>query len=164
MAARCRTLGGHTTFTADEETVDGLETTFDLLPAIWKWDKIYWPLSCRRFCLKLKMWLYFILFLDDVIRMTSSNGNIFHFTCQLQRPVTPSFWCFFDLRLNKRLSKGSRCHWFETPSCSLWWHRNDATDSWNSLPRKTAICTFISLHRANIRAAADDLVPCATNH
>ena len=33
-----------------------------------------------------------------------------------QRPVTRSFDIFFDLRLNKRLSKQSRGWWFETPS------------------------------------------------
>ena len=33
-----------------------------------------------------------------------------------QRPVTRSFVVFFDLRLNKRLSKQSRGWWFETPS------------------------------------------------
>ena len=49
--------------------------------------------------------------------MTSSNGNIFRVTGPLcgeftgpgefptQRPVTRSFEVFFDLRLNKRLSK-----------------------------------------------------------
>ena len=41
-----------------------------------------------------------------------------------QRPVTRSFDVFFDLRLNKRLSKQSRRWWFGTPSCSLWCHRN----------------------------------------
>ena len=41
-----------------------------------------------------------------------------------QRPVTRSFDVFFDLRLNKRLSKQSWGWWFETPSCSLWRHRN----------------------------------------
>ena len=42
-----------------------------------------------------------------------------------QRPVTQKLWCFFDLRLNKRLSKQSRGWWFETPSCPLWRHRNE---------------------------------------
>ena len=42
-----------------------------------------------------------------------------------QRPVTRSFDIFFDLRLNKRLSKQSICRWFETPSRSLWRHCND---------------------------------------
>ena len=41
-----------------------------------------------------------------------------------QRPVTRSFDVFFDLRLNKRLSKQSGDWWFETPSCSLWRHSN----------------------------------------
>ena len=31
-----------------------------------------------------------------------------------------SFDVFFDLCLNKRLSKPSQCWWFGTPSCSLW--------------------------------------------
>ena len=39
-----------------------------------------------------------------------------------QRPLTRSFHVFFDLRLNKRLSKHSWVWWFETPSCSLWRH------------------------------------------
>ena len=38
-----------------------------------------------------------------------------------QKPVKQTF-VFFDLRLNKRLSKQSRCRWFETPSLSLWRH------------------------------------------
>ena len=41
-----------------------------------------------------------------------------------QRPVTRSFDVFFDIRLNKRLSKQPRRRWFETPSHSLWRHCN----------------------------------------
>ena len=41
-----------------------------------------------------------------------------------QRPVTRCFDVFFDLRLNKRLSKQSWGWWFETPSCALWRHCN----------------------------------------
>ena len=64
--------------------------------------------------------------------MTSSNGNIFRVTGPLcgeftgpgefptQRPVTRSFDVFFDLRLNKRLSKQPWGWWFEMPSWSLW--------------------------------------------
>ena len=64
--------------------------------------------------------------------MTSSNGNIFRVTGPLcgeftgpgefpaQRPVTRSFDVFFDLRLNKWLSKQPWGWWFETPSWSLW--------------------------------------------
>ena len=42
-----------------------------------------------------------------------------------QRPVTRSFDVFFDLRLNKRLSKQWWSWWFETPSPPLWRHRNE---------------------------------------
>ena len=41
-----------------------------------------------------------------------------------QRPVTPSFDVFFDLRLNKRLSKQSWGWWFETLSRPFWRHCN----------------------------------------
>ena len=41
-----------------------------------------------------------------------------------QRPVTRSFEVFFDLRLNKRLSKQWWGWWFETLSHPLWRHRN----------------------------------------
>ena len=64
--------------------------------------------------------------------MTSSSGNIFRVTGPLcgeftgpgefptQRPVTWSFDVFFDLRLNKRLTKQPWGWWFETTSWSLW--------------------------------------------
>ena len=41
-----------------------------------------------------------------------------------QRPVTRSFDVFFDLHPDKRLSKQWWGWWFETPSHSLWRHRN----------------------------------------
>ena len=45
-----------------------------------------------------------------------------------QRPLTRSFNVFFDLRLNKRLSKHLWGLWVETPSRSLWLHCNDRGD------------------------------------
>ena len=68
--------------------------------------------------------------LYDESVMTSSN--IFRVTGPLcgeltgpdeipaQRPVTRRYDVFFDLRLNKRLSKQPWGWWFETPSWSLW--------------------------------------------
>ena len=50
-----------------------------------------------------------------------------------QRPVTLSFDVFFDLRLNKRLSKQSWGWWFETLSRPSWRHRDvrgDNLDYW----------------------------------
>ena len=41
-----------------------------------------------------------------------------------QRPVTRSFDVFFDLHLNKRMSKQWWGWWFETLSRPLWRHRN----------------------------------------
>ena len=70
--------------------------------------------------------------------MTSSNGNIFRVTGHLcgestgnrwipaQRPVKRSFDVFFDLHLNKRLSKQSWGWWCETLSHPLWRHCNEA--------------------------------------
>ena len=73
----------------------------------------------------------------SISMMTSSNGNIFCVTGQLcgeftgpqwippaQRPVTRSFDVFFDLRLNKRLSKQTWAWWFEMLSRPLWHHCN----------------------------------------
>ena len=69
--------------------------------------------------------------------MTSSSGNIFgltsllcgEFTCHRWIPrkkvSDAELWFFFDLRLNKRLSKQSQGWWFETPPRSLWRHCND---------------------------------------
>ena len=83
-----------------------------------------------------------------VFMMTSSNGNMFHVTSfcagnspvtagnspvtgefPWHRPVTRSFDVFFDLRLNKRLSKQSRRRWFETPLRSFWRHCNVVPNS-----------------------------------
>ena len=47
-----------------------------------------------------------------------------------QRPVRRSFDVFFDLRLNKRLSKLSWGWWFETLPCPLWRHSNPCLGWW----------------------------------
>ena len=44
------------------------------------------------------------------------------------RPVTRSFYVFFDVRQNKWLSKQSWRRWFGTPSRSLWGHCNGSID------------------------------------
>ena len=75
--------------------------------------------------------------LSMVTMMTSSNGNIFRVTGHLCGKFTgprwisrtkasdAELWCFFDLRMNKRLSKQPWGWWFETLAWSLWRHRND---------------------------------------
>ena len=67
------------------------------------------------------------LWLDVIMGL---NGNIFRVTdtggFPSQRPLKGSFDVFFDMRLNKRLSKQSRRRWFETPSRSMWRHCNES--------------------------------------
>ena len=111
----------------------------------WK-DFAWGSFKCQRIShvawrqmLGLRFWYFLILVrsLQPIwIMMTSSNGNIFLVTGPLcgeftglgefpaQRPVTRSFDVFFDLRLNKRLSKQPWGWWFETPSWLLWRHCN----------------------------------------
>ena len=80
--------------------------------------------------------------LSGVCMMTSSNGTIFRVTGPLcgeftgpgefpaQRPLTRSFDVFFDLRLNKRLSKQPWGWWFETLLWSLWRQCNGKSWYW----------------------------------
>ena len=80
---------------------------------------------------KVKIFLHTVLFIDtrqiveilhnDRRRRTYSPVTGEFFT---QRPVTRSFDGFFDLRLNKRLSKQSWSWWFETLLHPLWRHCN----------------------------------------
>ena len=106
--------------------------------------------------------------------MTSSNGNIFwhddvikwkHFprywpfyegnspvTGEIpsQSPVTQSFDVFFDLRLNKWLSKQSKHRWFEMPPRSLWHHCNgERPKMWTYVVGVyNMVCSALFLQRA----------------
>ena len=92
--------------------------------------------------------------MTNLSMMTSSNGNIFRVTGHLcgeftgefpaQRPVTRGFDVFFDLCPNKRLSKQWWGWWFETPSWSLWCHRNGLAHNFGRIWR---YCTSRSLVR-----------------
>ena len=83
--------------------------------------------------------------------MLSSNGNILRVTGHFcagnnppppppppppQRPVTRSFDVFFDLCLNKCLSKQSWRQWFETPSRLLWRHSNANASAYHLNPSR----------------------------
>ena len=72
--------------------------------------------------------------------MTSSNFRVTGHLCgeftgpsefPTQRPATRSCDVFFDLRLNKRLSKQSWNWWFETLSRPLWRHCNEQPETTN---------------------------------
>ena len=64
-------------------------------------------------------WKHFLALLALCVGNSPVTGEF-----PAQRPVIRSFGVFFDLHLNKRLSKQSRRWWFETPSRSLWRHCN----------------------------------------
>ena len=60
--------------------------------------------------------------------MTSSNENFAALLALYDGNPSVSdaeIWIFFYLRLNKLLSKQSRSRWSETPSRSLWHHRDE---------------------------------------
>ena len=63
-----------------------------------------------------------------------------------QRLVMRNFDIFFDLRLNKRLSKQSWSWWFETPSCPLRRHCN------GTLLRRPS-CAVPYVHKNMIKTA-----------
>ena len=58
-----------------------------------------------------------------------------------QRPVTLSFDVFYDLCLNKWLSKQSWGWWFEMPTHSLWLHYNEKNNM-NTVP---ALLSFVAV-------------------
>ena len=103
-----------------------------LMPVALSWHfPIAWPLE--RYLgrlLEFKVWQISHFCRDDVIKW-KHFARYWPFVTDdfpSQRPVTRSFDVFFDLCLNKQLSKQSKRWWFETPSRSLWRHCNG--DCW----------------------------------
>ena len=84
---------------------------------------LYWPASEQGYVVSVQFWGN----MPSYNMMTSSNGNIFRVTGHLdgaftglrwipRRPVTQSFYVFFDLHPNKWLSKQLWGRWFKTHS------------------------------------------------
>ena len=69
-----------------------------------------------------------------------------------QRPVMRSFDFFFDLRLNKQLSKQSRRWWFETPSRSFWRQCNVPAQNPVTLPTYSQRWLFCKIYSQPIFA------------
>ena len=71
-----------------------------------------------------------------------------------QRPVTRSFYVFYDLYPNKRLSKQLSGWWFETHSPQLWRHSNGSYQLYLSVCFRYAwvrIIPFIYISASHIR-------------
>ena len=93
-----------------------------------------------RYCLRHLTW---ILHDGDISRVAGHLCGEFpgpRWIPRTQRPVTRSFDVFFDLRLNKQLSKQSWGWWFETLPRPLWRQRNDKEH--NSI--KCIICETVN--------------------
>ena len=60
-----------------------------------------------------------------------ANHKLFFFSSESSEQVMLSFDVFFDLRLNKQLSRQSRRWWFGTPLWSLWRHCNGNATSYD---------------------------------
>ena len=122
-----------------------------------------WPMSVENYCfdcllfiLKLACRLHGTRWLN---MMTSSNRNIFRVTGHLCGEFTAPRWIprtkasdassfevFFDLRLNKRLSKQSWGWWFETPWRPLSRHTNESP--W--VPKRVGRLNYIYRQREGL--------------
>ena len=88
------------------------------------WDGLIFimgiPILVRR---HLSWWRYQMETFSALLAICAGNSPV-PGEFPAHRPMTQSFDVFFDLRLNKRLSKQSRGWWFETLSRPLWRHSN----------------------------------------
>ena len=87
------------------------------------WLQIFyskWNISCS---LRYTWWRHQVETFSALLAICAGNSPVSG-EFPAQRPVTQSFDIFFDLHLNKRLSKLSWGWWFETLSCPLWRHCN----------------------------------------
>ena len=89
--------------------------------AVWNWLRqiLIWQRT---------WWLHQMVAFSALLAICAENSPV-NGEFPAQRPVTRSFDVFFDLRLNKRLSKQSWGWWFETQSRPLWRHRNASCGS-----------------------------------
>ena len=100
-----------------------------ILPTVYRnWDgtcdgKHFLENNNYPFCYIITWWRHQMETFSALLTVCAGNSPV-PGEFPAQRPVTRSFDVFFDLRLNKRLSKQSWGWWFETPSCPLWRHRN----------------------------------------
>ena len=120
-----------------------IELWYTIKNVMWLYNYLFQLYhSIRNVFSTLKILLCSSNMLDWQSMMASSNGNIFLVSGPLvsgefpaQRTVTQSFDVFFDLCLNKCLSKQSRGWWFETLASPLWRHCNALWD-----PAPSSMC------------------------
>ena len=88
-------------------------------------EKCYWFMELGKIPGPLRPWWRHQMETFSALLAICARNSTVPGEFPAQRPVTRSFDVFFDLRLNKRLSKQSLGWWFETPSLLLWHHCNE---------------------------------------
>ena len=83
-----------------------------------------WPESFNWIVTGSAWWRHEMETFSAILAISAGNSPVPSGEFPAQRPVTRRFDVFFDLRLNKRLSKQSRGRWFETLPRPLWRHSN----------------------------------------
>ena len=98
----------------------------------WYNDAISWPILAQITpCLIITWWRHQMETVSALLAFCEGHPPVTD-GFPSQKPVTQNFEVFFDVRLNKRLSKQWRCWWFETPCRPLWRHCYDLV-LWHSL-------------------------------
>ena len=92
-------------------------------------------------------WKYFPCYWPFVRRITGDRW------IPLTKVSDAEFDIFFDVRLDRRLSKQSRRRWFETPSRSLWRQCN-VYNHWWKVCRNDDICASVSVTGTNLSTRA----------
>ena len=88
----------------------------------------YWTFLWTRYQSLPPWWRHQMETVSALLAICAGNSPIPD-EFRAQRPVTRGFDIFFDLRPDKRLSEQSWGWWLETPSHSLWRHRNAQSTS-----------------------------------
>ena len=89
-----------------------------------KFEWIYNTFHSRKYFCRCTWWRHQMETFSALLAICVENSPVSG-EFPAQRPVTRSFDVFFDLRLNKRLSKHPWGWWIETPSGPLWRHSNE---------------------------------------
>ena len=97
--------------------------------AWWHYEMAWWRYQMETFSALLAFW---------------AGNSLVTGEFPSQRPVMRIFDVFFDLRLDKWLSKQSKHWWFKTPSCSLW-HQCNGIRQFESIKTKYQMETFSAL-------------------
>ena len=95
----------------------------------WVWVKWYWSMQLVEYSSWCHpyLWWHHQMETFSVLLAICAGNSLVPGEFPAQSPGTRRFDVFFDLHLNKRLSKQSWGRWFEMLSRPLWHHRNATT-------------------------------------